>query len=166
MAPATRIQTPPRRKSGGGTGGHLSQCSNGHDGNGADDKDGEAEDDSRTPWEWCSGNTKNTKDGELVLGHSKCGLGMVFWEHEEHEVAYSWVRAFRMWPGNGVLGTRTTGNGLQLAPGITNVSREWRSGNTKKTKWPTVGSGHSKCGPGRHGYEWMYLRTRLCYQWM
>ena len=28
---------------------------------------------------------------------------MVFWEHEEHEVAYSWLRALTMWPGNGVL---------------------------------------------------------------
>ena len=29
--------------------------------------------------------------------------GMVFWEHEEHKVAYSWLRALTMWPGNGVL---------------------------------------------------------------
>eukprot|EP00959_Pyramimonas_sp_CCMP1952_P088148 1844149-Pyramimonas_sp.AAC.1 len=43
---------------------------------------------------------------------------MVFWEHEEHEVAYGWLRAFKMWPGNGVLGT-------------------------KNTKRPTAGSGHS-----------------------
>eukprot|EP00959_Pyramimonas_sp_CCMP1952_P421915 8838852-Pyramimonas_sp.AAC.1 len=28
---------------------------------------------------------------------------MVFWEHEEHEVAYCWPWAFKMWPGNGVL---------------------------------------------------------------
>eukprot|EP00959_Pyramimonas_sp_CCMP1952_P415080 8697348-Pyramimonas_sp.AAC.1 len=26
---------------------------------------------------------------------------MVFWEHEEHEVAYSWLWALKMWAGNG-----------------------------------------------------------------
>eukprot|EP00959_Pyramimonas_sp_CCMP1952_P277760 5806036-Pyramimonas_sp.AAC.1 len=53
-----------------------------------------------------------------------------------------------MWPGNGVLGTRRTRSGLQLAPGIQNVACEWCSGKTKNTKWPTVGSRHSKCGLG------------------
>ena len=38
-----------------------------------------------------------------ACGKSECGLEIVFWEHEEHEVAYSWLRAFKMWPGNGVL---------------------------------------------------------------
>eukprot|EP00959_Pyramimonas_sp_CCMP1952_P115281 2409614-Pyramimonas_sp.AAC.1 len=37
---------------------------------------------------------------------------MVFWEHEKREVAYSWARAFKMWPGGGVL----------LAPGRPNVA--------------------------------------------
>eukprot|EP00959_Pyramimonas_sp_CCMP1952_P382014 8005061-Pyramimonas_sp.AAC.1 len=33
--------------------------------------------------------------------------GIALWEHDEHEVAYSWLQAFNMWPGNGVvLGTR------------------------------------------------------------
>ena len=78
-------------------------------------------------WELCFGNTKSTKWLTVGSGHSKCCLGMVFWEHEEHEVAYSWLqafkmppgivfweheehevayswlRAFKMWPGNGVL---------------------------------------------------------------
>eukprot|EP00959_Pyramimonas_sp_CCMP1952_P031493 660630-Pyramimonas_sp.AAC.1 len=60
-------------------------------------------------------------------------------------------------PRNGVLGTRRPRSGLQLArlrsglqlaPGIQNVAREWSSGNSKSTKWPTVGSGHSECRPG------------------
>ena len=80
--------------------------------------------------------------------HSKCGPGMEFWELEEHEVAYSWLRAFKMWPGNGVLGNRRARSGLQLAPGIQNVAREWNSGNSKSTKCVTVASGYSKCGPG------------------
>eukprot|EP00959_Pyramimonas_sp_CCMP1952_P184775 3863460-Pyramimonas_sp.AAC.1 len=49
---------------------------------------------------------------------------MVFWEHEEHEVAYNWLRAFKI------------------------VAREWCSGNTKNTKWPTVSPGHSKSRNG------------------
>ena len=67
-------------------------------------------------------------------GHSKCGPGMEFWELEEHEVAYSWLRAFKMWPGNGVLGTRRPRSGLQLAPGIQNVAQELCSGNATNTK--------------------------------
>ena len=67
--------------------------------------------------------------------------------------------AFKMWPGNGVLGTRRTRSGLQLAPGIQNVAREWSSGNSKTTKWPTVGSGHSKCGPGM---EFWQREERFC----
>eukprot|EP00959_Pyramimonas_sp_CCMP1952_P296961 6212616-Pyramimonas_sp.AAC.1 len=63
-----------------------------------------------------SGNTKNTKWPTVGSRHSKCVLGMVFWDHEEHEVAYSWQRAFKMWPGNGVLGRRRRRSGLQLAP--------------------------------------------------
>eukprot|EP00959_Pyramimonas_sp_CCMP1952_P238669 4987207-Pyramimonas_sp.AAC.1 len=74
--------------------------------------------------EWCSGNTKNTKLPTAGSGHSQTCPGMVFWDHEEHEVAYSWLRAFKMWPGNGVLGTRRTRSGLQLAPGIQNVAWE------------------------------------------
>ena len=38
-------------------------------------------DDAR-PWEWCVGNTKNTKWPTVGSEHSKCGLGMMFWEHE------------------------------------------------------------------------------------
>merc|ERR1711920_1131912 len=56
--------------------------------------------------EWSSGNTKNTKWPTVGSGHSKCGPGMEFWELEDHEVAYSWLRAFKMWPGNGVLAAR------------------------------------------------------------
>eukprot|EP00959_Pyramimonas_sp_CCMP1952_P201750 4218933-Pyramimonas_sp.AAC.1 len=54
---------------------------------------------------------------------------MVFWEHEEHEVAHSWLRAFEMWSGYGVLGARRTRSGLQFAPGIQNVAWEWCAGN-------------------------------------
>eukprot|EP00959_Pyramimonas_sp_CCMP1952_P161093 3368572-Pyramimonas_sp.AAC.1 len=54
---------------------------------------------------------------------------MVFWEHEEHEVAYGWLRAVKMWPGNGVLGTRRTRSGSRLAPRVQNVVWEWCSGN-------------------------------------
>eukprot|EP00959_Pyramimonas_sp_CCMP1952_P168519 3521220-Pyramimonas_sp.AAC.1 len=39
------------------------------------------------------------EEHEVGSGHSKCGLGMVFLEEEEHEVAYSWLWAFKMWPG-------------------------------------------------------------------
>eukprot|EP00959_Pyramimonas_sp_CCMP1952_P370699 7763856-Pyramimonas_sp.AAC.1 len=39
-------------------------------------------------WEWCSGSTKNTKWPTVGSGQSTCGQGMVFWEHEEHEMAY------------------------------------------------------------------------------
>eukprot|EP00959_Pyramimonas_sp_CCMP1952_P113411 2370159-Pyramimonas_sp.AAC.1 len=42
---------------------------------------------------------------------------MKFWELEEHEVGYSWLQEFRMWPGNGVLGTRRARSGLQFAAG-------------------------------------------------
>eukprot|EP00959_Pyramimonas_sp_CCMP1952_P220421 4608359-Pyramimonas_sp.AAC.1 len=59
---------------------------------------------------------------------------MVFWEHEEHEVAYTWLWTFKMWPGSGVLRRRGTRNDLQLAPGIQTVAWEWCSGNTKSTK--------------------------------
>eukprot|EP00959_Pyramimonas_sp_CCMP1952_P126343 2642523-Pyramimonas_sp.AAC.1 len=59
---------------------------------------------------------------------------MKFWELEDHEVAYSWLRAPNMWPGNGVLETRRPRSGLQLAPGIQNVAREWSSENSKTTK--------------------------------
>ena len=67
---------------------------------------------------------------------------------EDHEEAYSWLRTFRMLPGSGILGTRKTQTGLHLAPGIQNVASEWCFGTAKSTKWPTVGSGHSKCGLG------------------
>eukprot|EP00959_Pyramimonas_sp_CCMP1952_P147862 3094411-Pyramimonas_sp.AAC.1 len=56
--------------------------------------------------DWCSGNTKITKWPTVGSGQSKYGAGMVFWEHDEHEVAYSWLRVFKMWPGHGVPGTR------------------------------------------------------------
>eukprot|EP00959_Pyramimonas_sp_CCMP1952_P013377 282091-Pyramimonas_sp.AAC.1 len=74
--------------------------------------------------EWCSGSAKNTKWPTAGSGHSKCGLGVVLWEHGKHEVAYSWLRAFIMWPGSGVLGKRRTRSGLQLALGIQNVAWE------------------------------------------
>eukprot|EP00959_Pyramimonas_sp_CCMP1952_P367053 7687908-Pyramimonas_sp.AAC.1 len=53
-----------------------------------------------------------------------------------------------MLPGNYVLGTRRTRNGLQLAPGNQNVAWEWCSGHTKNTKWPTVGPRAFKMWPG------------------
>eukprot|EP00959_Pyramimonas_sp_CCMP1952_P001081 21449-Pyramimonas_sp.AAC.1 len=62
--------------------------------------------------DWCSGNTKITKRPTVGSGQSKHSTGIMFWEHEDHEVAYSWLRAINMWPGNGVLGTRRTRNGL------------------------------------------------------
>ena len=55
-------------------------------------------------------------------------MGVVFWEHGEHKVAYSWLRAPKMWPGDTVLGTRRAQSGLQLAPGTRDVAWEWRSG--------------------------------------
>ena len=53
-------------------------------------------------------------DGDIR--QAKCGPGMEFWELEDHEVTYSWLRASKMWPGNGVLGARRPRSGLQLAP--------------------------------------------------
>eukprot|EP00959_Pyramimonas_sp_CCMP1952_P077283 1615426-Pyramimonas_sp.AAC.1 len=70
--------------------------------------------------DWCSGNTKITKWPTNGSGQSKCGTGIMFWERDQHEMAYSWLRVFKMWPGNNVLGTRRTRSGLQLAPGIQN----------------------------------------------
>ena len=81
-------------------------------------------------------------------GGRREALGVVFWEHQEHKVAHSWLRTLKMWPGNGVLGTRRAQSGLQLDPDIPNVAWEWCSGNTKSRKWPTVCSGHSKYGLG------------------
>ena len=128
-------------------------------------------------WEWCSGNAKSTKWPTARCGQSKCGLGVVFWEREEHKVAHNWLRALRMRPGNSilgprrtqsalqltpgtrnvtwkcVLGTRRTQSGLQLAPGTQNVAWEWCSGTTKSRKWPTVGSRHSECGLGMVFWE-------------
>ena len=86
-------------------------------------------------------------------GGRREALGVVCWEHEEHKVAYSWVRTLQMWPGNDVLGTRIAESGLQLAPGTQNVAWEWYSGNTKSRKWPTVGSGQSQCGLGMVFWE-------------
>ena len=91
---------------------------------------------------------KTTKRPTVGSGHSKCCRGVEFWEHEEHKVAYTWHRAFKMWPPNCVLGSRRAQSGLQLAPDIQNMAWEWCSGNAKSTKWPTVGIGHLKCGLG------------------
>ena len=52
----------------------------------------------------------------------------MFWEREEHKVAYSWLRALTTWPWSGVLGARRTQSGLQLAPGTHDVAWEWCSG--------------------------------------
>eukprot|EP00959_Pyramimonas_sp_CCMP1952_P315017 6593562-Pyramimonas_sp.AAC.1 len=41
-------------------------------------------------------------------------------------------------PRNGVLGTRRPRSGLQLAPGVQNVAREWSSGTSKTTTCVTV----------------------------
>ena len=54
-------------------------------------------------WELSSGNTGSTKWPTVGSGHSRYGLGVVFWEHEEHKVVYNWLRALTVWPGNGVL---------------------------------------------------------------
>eukprot|EP00959_Pyramimonas_sp_CCMP1952_P036336 760626-Pyramimonas_sp.AAC.1 len=40
---------------------------------------------------------------------------MEFCEVEEHEVAYSWLQAFRMWPGSGILGGRRARSVWQFA---------------------------------------------------
>eukprot|EP00959_Pyramimonas_sp_CCMP1952_P186256 3894763-Pyramimonas_sp.AAC.1 len=56
--------------------------------------------------EWNSGKSKNMKWPTVGSEHPKCGQGMEFWEVSEHEVAYNWLRAFKKWPGNGVLGGR------------------------------------------------------------
>eukprot|EP00959_Pyramimonas_sp_CCMP1952_P143024 2994251-Pyramimonas_sp.AAC.1 len=69
-----------------------------------------------------------------------------------------------MWPGNRVLGTRRTRSALQLAPGIQNHSQEWSTGNSKTTKWPAVGSGHSKCGPGVE--FWELEKHEVAYSWL
>eukprot|EP00959_Pyramimonas_sp_CCMP1952_P081173 1695853-Pyramimonas_sp.AAC.1 len=58
-----------------------------------------------------------------------------------------------MRPENGVPGTRRTRSGLQLAPGIQNHTQEWSVGNSKSTKWPTLGSRHSKPCPGMQFWE-------------
>eukprot|EP00959_Pyramimonas_sp_CCMP1952_P234413 4898215-Pyramimonas_sp.AAC.1 len=63
--------------------------------------------------------------------------GMEFWELEEHEVAYSCLRALKIMPRSGVLGTRRPRSGRQLAPGIQNHAQERSAGNSKTTKWPT-----------------------------
>eukprot|EP00959_Pyramimonas_sp_CCMP1952_P133193 2784605-Pyramimonas_sp.AAC.1 len=55
---------------------------------------------------------KNTKWPTVGSGHSKSIAGMEFSEIEEHEVAYSWLRALKMLPGNGVLGSRRARSGL------------------------------------------------------
>eukprot|EP00959_Pyramimonas_sp_CCMP1952_P394808 8272276-Pyramimonas_sp.AAC.1 len=60
----------------------------------------------------CSGNTKITKWSTVVSGQAKYGTEMVYWEHEEHEKAYSWLRAIKKWYRNGVLGRRRTRSGL------------------------------------------------------
>eukprot|EP00959_Pyramimonas_sp_CCMP1952_P039634 829035-Pyramimonas_sp.AAC.1 len=46
-----------------------------------------------------------------------------------------------MLPRNGILGTRGTRSGLQLAPGIQNHTQEWNSGNLKSTKWSQLAPG-------------------------
>eukprot|EP00959_Pyramimonas_sp_CCMP1952_P120487 2519440-Pyramimonas_sp.AAC.1 len=43
-----------------------------------------------------------------------------------------------MWPGSGVLGSRRARSGLQLAPGIQSVVREWSSVRSKSTKCATA----------------------------
>eukprot|EP00959_Pyramimonas_sp_CCMP1952_P419420 8785093-Pyramimonas_sp.AAC.1 len=58
-----------------------------------------------------------------------------------------------MCPRNGVLGSRRPRSGLQVAPGMQNVAREWSSGSSKTTKWRTGGSGHPKCSPGMAFWE-------------
>eukprot|EP00959_Pyramimonas_sp_CCMP1952_P089385 1869768-Pyramimonas_sp.AAC.1 len=50
-------------------------------------------------------------------------------------------------PRNGVLGIRRPRSCLQLAPGSQNHAQEASSGNSKNTKWPTVGSVHLKSSP-------------------
>eukprot|EP00959_Pyramimonas_sp_CCMP1952_P084047 1757882-Pyramimonas_sp.AAC.1 len=78
---------------------------------------------------------------------------MEFWELEDHEVAYCWLRAFRIMPRNGVLGIRRPRSGLLLAPGIQKHAQKWSSGNSKTTKWLIVGPGHLKSCPGMEFWE-------------
>ena len=90
--------------------------------------------------------------------------------HEEHELAYSWTRTFTMLPRNGVLGAGRARSSLQLVADTPNVSWEQCYGNTKSTKWRTVGSGHSKCGLGivfwnHEGHEVAYSWLRACKMW-
>ena len=92
--------------------------------------------------------TKSANWPTVGPGHSQCRLGMGFWGQEEHEAAYSWLPTPQMFPGSSVMGTRRAQSGVQLAPDIQNVAWELCSGTTKATKWPTVGSGHAKCGLG------------------
>eukprot|EP00959_Pyramimonas_sp_CCMP1952_P034033 713584-Pyramimonas_sp.AAC.1 len=55
----------------------------------------------------------------------------------------------------GPLGYRVSGGlpAAPMAPGIQNHAQEWSSGNSKNTKWPTVGSAHSKSCPGMEFWE-------------
>eukprot|EP00959_Pyramimonas_sp_CCMP1952_P060852 1271072-Pyramimonas_sp.AAC.1 len=69
-----------------------------------------------------------------------------------------------MWPGSRVLGTRRTRRSLQLAPGIQNHAQEWSYGNSKTTKWPTIGSGHSKSCPGMKFLE--FENHEVAYSWL
>ena len=56
-----------------------------------------------TVWEYNFGNTKSTELATVGSGRSKCGLGVVFWEQKEHEVAYSLPRTLKILPGSCVL---------------------------------------------------------------
>eukprot|EP00959_Pyramimonas_sp_CCMP1952_P320086 6698696-Pyramimonas_sp.AAC.1 len=50
-----------------------------------------------------SNEKQSTKWFRVGSGHPRYGLGVVFWEHEEHNMAYNWPRALTMCPGSGVL---------------------------------------------------------------
>eukprot|EP00959_Pyramimonas_sp_CCMP1952_P343668 7198875-Pyramimonas_sp.AAC.1 len=61
---------------------------------------------------------------------------MGFWEHEEREVAYSWFRAFKMWPGSAVL----------LAPGSQNVAPGNENGESTDSRGTGPASARTPLG--------------------
>ena len=57
--------------------------------------------------------------------------GMVLWEHEPPEVAYIWLRTFKISLRSGTLAIRRARSGRQLAPDIQNGDWEWNSGTLR-----------------------------------
>eukprot|EP00959_Pyramimonas_sp_CCMP1952_P053213 1113044-Pyramimonas_sp.AAC.1 len=72
---------------------------------------------------------------------------MVFWEHEEHEVACSWLWAFKMWLGNAVL----------LAPGSQNVAPGSENGESPDSRG--TGPASAQTPMGSHDFFLSPLET-------